>query len=110
MNRLISIFCLFFTFSSFASLSNSLEMYERTRANPRLYDKVVAALIADGYYFAAIPFAKEYLTTTRNVKINNDFEASLESLIGQVGVRQFETMPDGILRRSSVIKYCLKAI
>lgn len=105
----IIIIALFTTLSLKASagLSNAEEMYSRTRGKVRMYDRVVAGLIKDGYYFAALPFAKEYLSTTRNVKINKDFERSLESLIGQVGIRQFETLPDSILRRSDapIIRY-----
>lgn len=95
------------TISAYAELLNTIEMYERTRGRKRLYDKVVKALIEDGYYFAAIPFAKEYIATTRNVKINTEFEKALEDLIGQVGVRQFETLPESILKRSEspVIRY-----
>ncbi len=107
MNRIIFLLLFTFSISAFADLVNTLDIYERTRGKKRLYDQLVSALINDGYYFAALPFAKEYLSTTRNVRINKEFEYSLEKLIGEVGVRQFETLPDSILRRSdaTVIRY-----
>lgn len=82
-------------------------MYSQVKGKPQLYDKLVRALLDDGYYFAAIPFAKEFLSSTRNNKVTTEFDSRLETLISEVGIKQFETLPDSILRRSDtpVIRY-----
>lgn len=70
----------------------------------RHYDKLVRALIQRNYYFAAIPFAKEFLSSSRS---GRGFESAMEKLIAEVGVRQFETLPEIILARSNaeVVRY-----
>lgn len=75
--------------------------------NPRLYDQPAYSLIKRGYYFSAIPFAKEFLASRPSPRAMAKFSVALEKLIAQVGMRQFETLPDVILAQSytSVIRY-----
>ena len=67
--------------------------------NRSSYGQLVNKLMDRGYYFAAIPFAKEVLASGR---VSGSFSKTLEKLIGEVGIRQFETLPESILTRSGV--------
>ena len=75
--------------------------------NPRLYDRLVYALIKRGHYFSSIPFAKEFLASRPSSRSVRRFSGALEKLIGQVGIRQFETLQDSVLAESNapIIRY-----
>lgn len=72
------------------------------------YPQLVSELIEDKMYFSAIPFFKEYLSTTSKT---NDaaVDQVLDKLVSEVGVRQFEVLPINILEKSSAptIRYIL---
>ena len=101
---------LIFFFAIFKVQASSIipdRMMNKMVSNPRLYDRLVYTLIKRGHYFSAIPFAKEFLASRPSSRRMKRFSVVLEKLIGQVGIRQFETLPDSILAGSNtpVIRY-----
>ncbi|MCY4644335.1 MAG: hypothetical protein OXB88_06910 [Bacteriovoracales bacterium] len=77
---------------------------------PLSYDRIVDRLIKENLYFTAIPFMKEILSGRQQIRNSNRFEGNIEKLIAEVGVRQFETLPDSILSRvGAPIIYYIRA-
>ncbi len=107
VKKIIILVFLTISYKAFSNINAVTQSLKSVNNNTRLYDQVVNTMVENGYYFTAIAFAKEYLATTLNATVNSKFEASLERLITEVGVKQFETMPDNILKRSSnpIIRY-----
>lgn len=92
--------------NAYASFQDAWNIYQR--GDKRNYPQLVAELLEEKMYFSAIPFLKEYLTTTNKI---NDLAVDkvLEQLIAEVGVKQFEVLPTNILEKSDApaIRYIL---
>jgi tetratricopeptide (TPR) repeat protein len=89
-----------------ASYSNANRIYQSGDHNQ--YPQLVSELVAEKMYFSAIPFFKEYLSTAPR---SNDsaVDRVLDQLISEVGVKQFEVLPNSMLEKSNAptIRYIL---
>lgn len=89
-----------------ASISGARKLYQS--GDKSRYAQVAAELIQDKMYFSAVPFVKEYLSSTNKV---NDaaLDRVLDDVITQVGVKQFEVLPANILEKSNAptVRYIL---
>lgn len=104
----ILLFALYLSFGTRveASYHGASQIYNSGDRNH--YPQLVSELIDEKMYFSAIPFVKEYLSTTSKP---NDavVDKILDKLVTEVGVRQFEVLPINILEKSSAptIRYIL---
>jgi len=57
-------------------------------------------LVQKGMYFTAVPYIKEYLISSGQVKDSN-IDLLIDKVITEVGVRQFEVLPEAILNKSN---------
>jgi len=89
-----------------ASLKDSQRHY--SSGDKTKYFKVATELMEDKLYFTALPFIKDYLLATSRT---NDavFDSAIDELITEVGVKQFEVLPNTMLEKSGAptIKYIL---
>lgn len=103
---LLFLFMFSLAMNTNASISGARKIYQSGDKNR--YPQMAAELIADKMYFSAIPFIKEYLSTTTRV---NDaaVDKVLDDLITEVGVKQFEVLPSNILEKSNAatVRYIL---
>ncbi len=109
MNSFLSIFLLAslsLSGKAFASFSEAWKIYQSGDKNK--YPQMVSELIDEKMYFSSVPFIKEYLVTTSRV---NDavVDKIVDRLITEVGVKQFEVLPETILGKSNAptIRYIL---
>lgn len=106
--RKIIIFSLIgLNFKGYASVEKA-EYYYRKSSSISSYPNVAQELIDVGLYYTAIPFVKEYLIRS-NIRRNHKVDSIIDELITQVGVKQFEVLPENVLRKSSAptIRYIL---
>ena len=105
-NSCLILFLLTFGMSAQASIQGARKIY--SVGDKSRYPQMAAELVQDRMYFSAIPFIKEYLSSTTRV---NDaaVDKVLDDLITQVGVKQFEVLPANILEKSNAptIRYIL---
>lgn len=90
-------------FASYAEAKNHFEKYGNNN-NEELFIKMVDAKL----YYSAIPLLKTIFMETKG-KLNSQTEKSLALLILVVGVKQFETLPDGFFARtnSGTLRYIM---
>ena len=88
------------------SVENALSIYQS--GDKSRYPQLVNELLDDGMYFSSIPFIKEYLATTNRVN-DGAVDKILDRAITEVGVKQFELLPESILGKSNAptIRYIL---
>lgn len=102
----ILLFASFIGIEANASIEAAKRIYQRGDKNN--YPALVEELVKEKMYFTAVPYIKEYLTSTRRV---NDaaVDKVLDEVITHVGVKQFEVLPANILSKSSAptIRYVL---
>jgi len=100
----ILILSIFISFNLFASLNYSL--LNNVKSNKYNYLKFAKNLVDNKMYMSAVPFLKEYIAKggSRNKKL---LDYLVDTVIDQVGVRQFEVLPFSILDQIStpVIHY-----
>lgn len=89
-----------------ASISGARKLYQS--GDKSRYAQVAAELVQDKMYFSAIPFVKEYLSSTNKVN-DSALDRVLDDVITQVGVKQFEVLPANILEKSNAptVRYIL---
>jgi tetratricopeptide (TPR) repeat protein len=95
-----------FAFSAQASYQRASSIYHS--GDKSQYPQLVSELIDEKLYFSAVPFLKEYLSTSG--KINDAaLDRDLDRLVSEVGVRQFEILPVNILEKSNAptLRYIL---
>ncbi|MBP9681569.1 MAG: hypothetical protein KBD76_09200 [Bacteriovorax sp.] len=94
------------TLKAEGSIQDAWKIYQSGDKNR--YPQLVSELIEERMYFSSIPFIKEYLATTNKV---NDaaVDKIVDRLISEVGVKQFEVLPNTILEKSNAptIRYIL---
>lgn len=104
--KFILIFNLVFYKNSFGSFIDAQKIIELDNKN--LYPKLVSELIEEKMYFSSVPFIKEFLAVSNGT---NDvaIDRVVENLIGEVGVKQFEVLPNNLLEKSKapVIRYIM---
>lgn len=92
--------------TSNAKIEEAARIYQSGDKNK--YPQLASELIDEKLFFSAIPFIKEYLATTHQV---NDvlLDKLLDDLIGEVGIKQFDILPESILGKSNapIIRYIL---
>lgn len=89
-----------------ASISGARKLY--STGDKSRYAQVAAELVQDKMYFSAVPFIKEYLSSTGKVN-DSAVDRVLDDVITQVGVKQFEVLPENILQKSNspTVRYIL---
>lgn len=89
-----------------ASISGARKYYQS--GDRSRYAQVAAELVQDRMYFSAVPFIKEYLSSTGKVN-DSAVDKVLDDVITQVGVKQFEVLPANILEKSNAptVRYIL---
>ncbi len=106
MKKIILLASIIGAVNSYASIEKAAQIYNAGDKNK--YPSLVKELINSGMHFSAIPFFKEYLTVapkSRNAVVDD----IADELISRVGVRQFESLSNSLLERSSAptMKYIL---
>jgi len=106
----LKLIIIFFILSSsaLASPERAWDILVRSRGSISSYPGVVKELLKDRLYFTAVPYLKEYLTS-RNGQISKDVDLLIDNVVTQVGIKQFEVLPQSILRKTNapIIKYIL---
>lgn len=82
-------------YRSAESVYNSKKYRKSTMAR-----KIVIELVSDKFYFAAIPWMKEYLISS-NKKLDGEIERAFDRILTNAGTGQFELLPIKFLKRSS---------
>jgi tetratricopeptide (TPR) repeat protein len=95
-----------FTFNAQASYQSAKSIYQS--GDKSRYPQLLAELVDEKMYFSAIPFVKEYLSTTSKAN-DGMIDGILDRIITEVGVKQFEVLPVNILEKSNAptIRYIL---
>lgn len=80
----------------------------RKRNTSKKYRQLVLELVDAKYYFAAIPYMKEYLARSQS-KLDKRLERAFDRMLTVTGTKQFEVLPVKYLRKSKSdnIKYIL---
>lgn len=100
------IFTFIFAKEGEASIQGARRIYQP--GDIARYPQLAAELIQEKMYFGAIPFIKEYLASTSRVN-DGAVDKILDELITQVGIKQFEVLPEKILEKSNAptVRYIL---
>ncbi|MFW5871980.1 MAG: hypothetical protein ACOCUT_02640, partial [bacterium] len=100
--KYILIFVFLFSFNSvLASYQNAKLLYQNDpRKSKQDYYRIIDELLDDGYYFSTIPWLKELMINSR-YGASNRVNRLLEKVISVIGVKQFETIDNRILKKSS---------
>ena len=110
MRNKVTIFLIssLLSYSLFANAPSAWETLVRSKGAVSSYPIVVQELLKDDLYFTAIPYLKEYLSSN-NRRMSKRVDALIDRVVTQVGVRQFEVLPNSILGRTnaSTIQYIL---
>ncbi len=105
MKKLLIIFLLIPTLS-FSSIEDISKIYGGKNKQAVLTG-IIRKLVEHNFFYAAVPFVKEYLTISSSNSKNIDRE--IDAIMSQVGVKQFEILPESFLRKSNAptLKYVL---
>ncbi|RLA66192.1 MAG: hypothetical protein DRQ88_07620 [Epsilonproteobacteria bacterium] len=92
----------------FASMDRAYNYFEQSRSSLKYYPLLARELVREGLYFAAVPYMKEFLLQSRRI-YGKEINKILETIISEVGTRQFEVLPTRILEKSNTpsIRYIL---
>ncbi|MFN8370841.1 MAG: hypothetical protein U0T83_09495 [Bacteriovoracaceae bacterium] len=96
-------------------LSLNLFAFDELDLNPNAdksvskYRKIINNFMDLNLYYPAIPLIKEYFVLNKGNAVHEDVERAIEKVITNIGVKQFEFLPEEILKasRSEVVKYVL---
>src|SRR6186713_1080334 len=100
---------LLYSESIFGSIKQAQDYFDRIKQGEVKYYPLLAnELLMDELYFSAIPFIEEFLVYSGRIQgeqVNN----VLETIIAQVGTKQFEVLDESILNKSTApsIRYIL---
>jgi hypothetical protein len=110
MKKITVFSLLFFFLPNFtqAGAPGAWDALVRSRGAVPSYPLAVQELLKDDLYFTAIPYLKEYLSSNRK-RTSKGVDSLIDRVVTQVGVRQFEVLPNSILGRTnaSTIQYIL---
>lgn len=106
--KLISVLSLGLTFNAFAGYEEALKKYGKGNVSLAGYREMIIELNQGGYYFSVIPWVKDHLVKSSR-KMDTSLEKAIDSVMTNVGVRTFDSLPVGVLSRvnSPNIKYIL---
>jgi tetratricopeptide (TPR) repeat protein len=97
---IICLLTLLFTFDLIASVRNAEVIFQRNKGDRNSYLQIAEELINSKLYYSAIPFVKEYLNISNSKNTNLKLDYILEKIVSYVGIKQFEILPQGILKNS----------
>ncbi len=83
--------------SALASYRSAESTYLQKHKTTTNYTAIMKELVADGYHFSIVPLLKEYIALGKSREV----ESLIEKVVYSVGVKQFESLPISILRRSN---------
>ncbi len=108
ISKIITLIIAYSSLNCFADINRAMAIYNKTGNQISNYPHVAKELVADGYYFAAMPFLKEYLVDHKG-SWHGDVDGLIDQVISVVGPKQFEVLPESVLQRSKapVVKYIL---
>lgn len=89
-----------FAFEAKGNMQSAWDTLVKAKGNTNSYPYIVSQMVGEGLYFASIPYIKEYLATQKKVQ-DNKIDDLIDTVVTQVGVRQFEVMPIAFLARSN---------
>ena len=91
-----------------ADLGKAWSLMRRSRGSVANYPAIVGHLVGEGLYYASVPYIKEYLTSSRAIR-SASIDPLIDKVVGQVGIKQFEVLPERFLERSHapMLRYIL---
>lgn len=94
-----------------AGVAEAVPLIRGSQGSVRRYPEIARHLAADGLYYAAVPYVKEYLArvpVSRGGRAGS-FDALVDKVASRVGIKQFEVMPTKFLERSGAptLRYIL---
>src|SRR5690606_14853243 len=94
------------TFNAFAGYEEALKKYGRGNVSLAGYREMIIELNEGGYHFSLIPWVKDHLVKSSK-KMDKNLESAIDSVMSNVGVRTFDSLPVGVLSKvnSPNIKY-----
>lgn len=94
--------------TALASYESAEKSYGRGNISSSSYRKVIIDLVDAGYYFAVVPWMKDFLVKNKKA-LDPQLETAFDRILNATGVKAFESLPESILRRSRSgnIKYIL---
>ena len=105
MKKIIVVLVLF---SGIASANSDIwnKLIKRNRID--YYPGIIKSLTSQGLYHTSVPYLKEYLVSSGNVR-NQNFDLLVDEVVEKVGDRQFVLLPEKYLNSSNAptIKYIL---
>lgn len=95
------------TFHSFAGYEEAVKKYGNGNLSLNGHRDIIIELTEGGYHFSLIPWVKDYIVKSK--KIDKTTERAIDNVMNYVGVRTFESLPEGLLAKvnSLNIKYIL---
>ena len=78
-----------------ADLERSWSRVAQSRGSLKYYPSLIGELVNKGFYYASIPYIKEYLIVSKGnrTRILDDL---IDKVVTKVGVKQFEVLPTQI--------------
>lgn len=97
-----------FSLSALASYDSALKKYGPGNISLAGYREMIIELEDAGFHFSLIPWVKDHLVKSPK-KMDKSLEKSIDNIMNHVGVRTFESLPEGILKRvdSANVRYIL---
>jgi hypothetical protein len=85
----------------YADWNSARSLYETSKLNElEKTRKIVLELTSSGLYFSAVPWMKEFITSTSR-PLDGQLEKAFDKILTNVGTAQFEILPIHFLERSS---------
>lgn len=80
----------------------------KSKGSVRYYPSVIKNLVDEKLYFASIPYIKELLTRGKG-KSSKRLDLLIDTVVTNVGVKQFEVLPSKFLKKSNapILRYIL---
>lgn len=99
-SKLVFLFCILFTFSSWASYQQAENLFQQKNKQRGTYRAIIKELVAAGYYHGVVPLLKEEMHNS-TYGLSQDMEEVLDLVSWRVGTRTFQAMNKTQLRSSN---------
>ncbi|MDD0852424.1 hypothetical protein HBN50_04910 [Halobacteriovorax sp. GB3] len=108
MRKLTFIFTLLLSFATSANVDEVWKQLVDSKGSVKNYPKVIEVLVRNNMYFTSVPYIKEYLFQS-NRKMSKGMDLLIDDVVANVGVKQFEILPEKALENSNsqTLKYIL---